>query len=120
MSELAPAESMRLLGSVPLGRAVFTMNALPAVRPVTHIVEEGAVVFRPQGDGFMGAVAHAAGDVVVAYQADSIDAATRLGWSVVITEIAGLITDPGWRSGRADDQGWGWLPGEGSAVPGQG
>jgi hypothetical protein len=32
--------------------------------------------------------------VVVAYEADSIDPDTHLGWSVVVTGYAGLVTDP--------------------------
>ena len=32
--------------------------------------------------------------VVVAYEADTIDPATHLGWSVVATGYARLVTDP--------------------------
>ncbi|GAQ50262.1 pyridoxamine 5'-phosphate oxidase family protein [Streptomyces acidiscabies] len=94
--ELDSAEALRLLGSVSLGRVVFTRQALPTVRPVNHVLVDGAVVIRThehaaltlhtvRGDG-MG--------VVVAYEADDIDPHTHLGWSVVVTGYADLVTDP--------------------------
>ncbi|MFD9517036.1 pyridoxamine 5'-phosphate oxidase family protein [Streptomyces sp. NPDC059979] len=38
MRELDRAEALRLLSTVSLGRIVFTQHALPAVRPVNHLV----------------------------------------------------------------------------------
>src|SRR5215212_3746728 len=46
MEILDAAESRRLLGSVPIGRVVFTDRAMPAVQPVNFVVHDGAVVFR--------------------------------------------------------------------------
>lgn len=37
--QLDRSEALRLLGTVPLGRVVFTHQALPAIRPVNHVVE---------------------------------------------------------------------------------
>lgn len=37
--QLDRSEALRLLGTVPLGRIVFTHQALPAIRPVNHVVE---------------------------------------------------------------------------------
>jgi hypothetical protein len=37
LEELPPQEAMRLLGSVSLGRIVFTARALPAVRLASHL-----------------------------------------------------------------------------------
>ncbi|MFD8141548.1 pyridoxamine 5'-phosphate oxidase family protein [Streptomyces sp. NPDC059708] len=39
MRELDRAEALRLLATVSLGRVVFTHRALPAVRPVNHLVD---------------------------------------------------------------------------------
>ena len=39
--KLDRAEAMRLLASVDVGRVIFTLNALPAVRPVNHLVNLG-------------------------------------------------------------------------------
>ncbi|MGW2209675.1 pyridoxamine 5'-phosphate oxidase family protein [Streptomyces sp. NPDC001781] len=93
--ELGPAEALRLLAGVTLGRLVFTRQALPSVRPVSHVLDDGDIVIRtpedatltPHGEGGDGR------GVVVAYQADSIDAATHLGWSVVVVGYARLVTD---------------------------
>jgi hypothetical protein len=46
LTELSREESVRLLGTVSLGRVVFTMHAMPAIRPVNHIVDDGKVIIR--------------------------------------------------------------------------
>lgn len=95
LTELPRAESMRLLASVPLGRVVFTHQALPAIRPVNHLVDGGEIIIRSHpGAAVVSAAEHADG-VVVAYEADAFDHATRTGWSVIVTGIARLIHDPG-------------------------
>ncbi|MDX3747506.1 MULTISPECIES: pyridoxamine 5'-phosphate oxidase family protein [unclassified Streptomyces] len=93
--ELDEAEALRLLGSVGLGRAVFTRHALPAVRPVNHIVAGGDVIVRThQGSALAAYVRGTSADTVLAYEADVIDSVSHLGWSVVVTGYARLVTDP--------------------------
>ncbi|MFE0349627.1 pyridoxamine 5'-phosphate oxidase family protein [Streptomyces griseoluteus] len=94
--DLGHAEALRLLGSVSLGRIVFTRQALPTVRPVDHVLDDGDIVIRtPEGAAL---TSHAqeveSTGVVVAYEADAIDPDTHLGWSVVVTGYARLVTDP--------------------------
>ncbi|MDN3028438.1 pyridoxamine 5'-phosphate oxidase family protein [Streptomyces sp. S.PB5] len=93
---LDPDEALRLLGSVPLGRVVFTQKALPAVRPVNHVLDDGDIVIRTHDGAALVSTAQQDGDhgVVVAYEADDIDPATHLGWSVVVTGYCRLVTDP--------------------------
>ncbi|MFE1173480.1 pyridoxamine 5'-phosphate oxidase family protein [Streptomyces sp. NPDC058773] len=93
---LAREEALRLLGSVSLGRIVFSQDALPAIRPVNHLVDRGEVVIRTHGGAAIAAVTREAGTegVVVAYEADAIDPVTHLGWSVVVTGYCRLVTDP--------------------------
>ncbi|MER7182951.1 pyridoxamine 5'-phosphate oxidase family protein [Streptomyces hyaluromycini] len=94
--ELGSAEALRLLGSVSLGRIVFTRQALPTVRPVNHVLVDGAVIVRTHERAALTShtrQAHGTG-VVVAYEADDIDPVTHLGWSVVVTGYAHLVTDP--------------------------
>ncbi|WP_320784109.1 pyridoxamine 5'-phosphate oxidase family protein [Streptomyces sp. CRN 30] len=93
---LDSCEALRLLGSVSLGRIVFTRRALPTIRPVNHVLDDGDVVIRThEGSALTSHTRHAAGSgVVVAYEADAIDPVTHLGWSVVVTGYARLITDP--------------------------
>lgn len=94
LTELTTAQSMHLLGSVSLGRVVFTMQALPAVWPVSHIVDEGAIIIRSHCGAAVVSAARGVTGAVVAYEADSIDPAAHLGWSVIATGLAWLVTDP--------------------------
>ncbi|AWZ03468.1 MULTISPECIES: pyridoxamine 5'-phosphate oxidase family protein [unclassified Streptomyces] len=90
------SEALRLLGTVSLGRIVFTEHALPAVRPVNHLVDGEGIVVRLQGGGEVSsllATPDAPAVVVTYYEADVIDPETRLGWSVVVTGYASLIGD---------------------------
>ncbi|MEW2402873.1 pyridoxamine 5'-phosphate oxidase family protein [Streptomyces sp. NPDC046862] len=94
--ELDGEEALRLLGSVSLGRVVFTRHALPTVRPVNHVLDDGDIVIRThEGAALTSHTRQADGPgVVVAYEADAIDPNTHLGWSVVVTGYAHLVTDP--------------------------
>ncbi|MGW2491955.1 pyridoxamine 5'-phosphate oxidase family protein [Streptomyces sp. NPDC001606] len=94
--DLDRVEALRLLGSVSLGRIVFTRQALPVVRPVNHVLDGGDIVIRiHEGAALTSQARQADGTgVVVAYEADAIDPETHLGWSVVVTGFARLITDP--------------------------
>ncbi|MFF2808295.1 pyridoxamine 5'-phosphate oxidase family protein [Streptomyces sp. NPDC058000] len=95
-TELDRTEALRLLGSVSLGRIVFTQDALPAIRPVNHLLHHGEVIIRThEGAALTTMTEHAEGEgVVVAYEADAIDPATHCGWSVVVTGYCHLVTDP--------------------------
>ncbi|MFH8729824.1 pyridoxamine 5'-phosphate oxidase family protein [Streptomyces termitum] len=94
--DLRPGEALALLASVPFGRIVFTEQALPTIRPVNHLVDGGDVIIRTGEGAALARRAREAGErgVVVAYEADEIDAATRLGWSVVVTGYCRPVTDP--------------------------
>jgi hypothetical protein len=93
LETLPRAESLRLLGTVSLGRLVFTHLALPAIRPVNHAVAGDQVIIRAY---LRTAISAAVGDrsgTVVAYEADLIDPDTRLGWSVIIVGRATRLTN---------------------------
>ncbi len=94
--DLDRTEALRLLGSVSLGRVVFTRQALPTVRPVNHVLDGGDIVIRTHEAAALTSHARRGedGGVVVAYEADAIDPETHLGWSVVVTGYARLVTDP--------------------------
>jgi hypothetical protein len=80
---------MRLLGSVPLGRVVFTARALPAVRPVSHLVDGDYIIIRTDRNAAITSELRAEAGTVVAYEADAIDMAGHLGWSVVVVGVPG-------------------------------
>ena len=92
LNQLSRGTSLKLLGSVSIGRLVFTHDALPAIRPVNHLVEGESIVVRATAGA---AITSAAGrdGAVVAYEADEIDPETQLGWSVIIVGTARLLTD---------------------------
>jgi hypothetical protein len=102
LQEIGRADALDLLASVSYGRVVFTLRALPAIRPVNHVVDEGEIVIRTRSlAGLSTALQdHADGeldqapDLVVAYEADLLDPVDRTGWSVVVTGIARTVSDP--------------------------
>lgn len=94
--ELDHREAMRLLASVDHGRVVFNDQALPAIRVVNHLVDDGRVIVRTRLAAKVSTFVRSssAAGMVVAYEADGLDPARRAGWSVVVTGWATTITDP--------------------------
>ncbi|MEG8181668.1 pyridoxamine 5'-phosphate oxidase family protein [Nocardia terpenica] len=84
---LSDADSLGLLAGIGFGRIVFSRYALPAVRLVNHIVDDGLIVVDAGGD-------LSPYRQVVAFEADTIDPRTRLGWCVIATGTAESVTDP--------------------------
>jgi hypothetical protein len=114
METLTREESLQLLSSVAVGRVVFTHLALPAIRPVFHLVEEDRIVIRAHLGAAITAVDGPGAGTVVAYEADMIDAGDRLGWSVIVVGRARHLAPgeadtryrqvlPPWASGSPDD-----------------
>ncbi|MFD4977289.1 pyridoxamine 5'-phosphate oxidase family protein [Streptomyces sp. NPDC058424] len=85
-------ECLRLMAEVPVGRVVYTRQALPAVLPVNFaLAADTSVLLRTSvGSDLVRAV----DGVVVAFEADAFDAESRSGWSVVVTGRATVVTDP--------------------------
>jgi hypothetical protein len=113
LERLTRTKALALLSSVPIGRLVFTHQALPAIRPVNHLLDGESIIVRLTAGA---AIASAAGNggVVVAYEADAIDAVSQLGWSVIVVGTARLLADDlaaeryrarlrPWVSGSLDD-----------------
>src|SRR5207248_182284 len=84
-------ECLRLLGSVSIGRIIFTEHALPAAEPVNFALLGDAVVFRTAAGSRLAAAAR---NAVVAFEADEFHPATNTGWSVLVVggrmELVGL------------------------------
>jgi pyridoxamine 5'-phosphate oxidase-like protein len=91
-----PAHALQLLGSIWLGRIVFTVGALPTIRPVDHVVADGCVIVRTDVDTALACTLRRSGSegMIVAYEADDIDLSAHDGWSVIVTGRAELVTDP--------------------------
>ncbi len=85
---------MRLLTAATFGRVVFTRDALPAIRPVNHLVDAGTIIVRTRLTSRLTSAVRDSRNQVVAYEADAIDPDSHIGWSVVVTGFAHTITDP--------------------------
>ncbi len=90
---LTNVEALRLLASVSYGRVVFTLDALPAIRPVNHLLDEDRIIIRTRLSASISASVRSGESIVVAYEADSLDPQTQTGWSVVVTGHARTVTD---------------------------
>lgn len=87
---IGPADCLRLLASLPLGRLVYTDAGLPAIRLVNFVVDEDTIVFSTgQGDKFRAAER---GDVV-AFEVDEVDAERHVGWTVTALGHLSVVTD---------------------------
>jgi len=135
--ELTPGECWQLLASVSIGRVVFTHRAMPAIRPVNHLVEGRTIIIRTHlGAAVASRAAALAGTTgttgtagaagvpggpeddpgsVVCYEADQLDPARHTGWSVIVTGLARLVTDPG-AIARYADALKPWIAGEMNQV----
>ena len=83
-------ECLALLSTVPVGRIVFTDKALPAIQPVSFVVDGDAIVVRAEA----GSTLARTGNVIVAFEVDEYDAETRTGWYVTVTGHADHVGDP--------------------------
>ncbi|WP_337590441.1 pyridoxamine 5'-phosphate oxidase family protein [Kribbella speibonae] len=84
------SECLRLLGSVPIGRLVYTNGGLPAVRLVNFLLDGDTIVFSSgRGDKLRAAER---GDVV-AFEADEVDLDRHVGWTVTAIGHLSVVTD---------------------------
>jgi hypothetical protein len=83
-------ECLRLMTSVPVGRIVYTRQALPAVELVNFKLDSGDIVFKTDAGGKLGAAVRGA---VVAFEADSLDFERHTGWSVTVVGQCLAVTD---------------------------
>src|SRR5258706_13449891 len=79
LEQLTRTKALDLLSSVNLGRLVFTHQALPAIRPVNHLVECESIIVRATAGAAIISAANTHG-VSVAYAAESIHSGKHLGW----------------------------------------
>lgn len=101
-------ECLRLLAKVPVGRVVYTRQALPAVLPVNFSLDvDASVLLSTSPDA---GLVRAVDGVVVAFEADEFDAESRSGWSVVVTGRASLVTDPAEHERLSQSGPASWMP----------
>src|SRR4051794_18773957 len=78
---LSPHDCLALAGTMPIGRIVFTDQALPAVQPVNFLLDDGCVIIRT-AEGTR--LATALRGTIVAFEIDDYDVRTESGWSVTV------------------------------------
>jgi uncharacterized protein len=87
---LGREDCIALMTAVPIGRIVFTEAALPAVQPVTFVIDDESVIIRTDEGSRLAAATR---NAVVAFETDSFDAETRTGWSVTVVGHALAVDD---------------------------
>ena len=90
LENLSPDECMRLMGSVAVGRIVYSRRALPAVELVNFALVDGDIVIRTGAEGKLAAATRGA---VVAFEADAVELDGHAGWSVAIVGQARAVSD---------------------------
>ena len=90
LEHLSPDECMLLMGSVAVGRIVFSRQALPAVELVNFALVDGDIVIRTSAEGKLAAATRGA---VVAFEADTVELDGHAGWSVAIVGQARAVSD---------------------------
>lgn len=91
LDSLSMHECLRLLASAPVGRIVYTRQAMPAVELVNFTIDNGDIVVGTEAGGILAMAARGA---VVAFEADALDLGLRRGWSVTAVGYSREVTDP--------------------------
>ena len=91
LADLSREECLRLLATTSLGRVAVSVKALPHIFPVNYALDGVDVVFL-SGRGTKLTVATR--QAVVAFEIDGVDAFGRTGWSVEVTGVSSVVSDP--------------------------
>ena len=91
LQRLSRDQCLTLMASVPVGRIIYTLRALPAVELVNFALDEGDIVIRTDRSGKLAAATRGA---VVAFEADQLDLAGQAGWSVTAIGPSSEVTNP--------------------------
>ena len=83
---------LELLRTVPIGRVAWVADdGQVVVLPVNFIVDGDGIVFRTAEGGKLEAARHGQ---PVSFQADDVEPALHLGWSVLASGQAHVVEDP--------------------------
>ena len=109
LKQLTRDECLVLMASVPLGRIIYTRQAMPAVELVNFALDNGDIIIRTDRGSKLAAATRGA---VVAFEADSVDTDRHAGWSVTAIGQSHEVTDPD-EIARLERMGLtSWAPGE--------
>ena len=109
LRQMSRDECLHLMTSVPVGRIIYTRQALPAVELVNFAVDNGDIIIRTDPSGKLAAATR---EAVVAFEADSVDSDRHVGWSATVVGQSQEVTDPD-EIGRLEQIGlYSWAPGD--------
>ncbi len=109
LKQLTRDECLQMMASVPVGRIIYTRQALPAVELVNFALDNGDIIIKTDRSGKLAAAVR---EAVVAFETDSVDTDGRVGWSVTAIGHSREVTDPD-EIGRLEQLGLSsWAPGE--------
>lgn len=109
LKQLTRDECLHLMTSVPVGRIIYTRQALPAVELVNFAIDNGDIIIRTDHSDKLAAATRGA---VVAFEADSLDTDRHIGWSVTVIGQSEEVTEPD-EIDRLEHIGLrSWAPGE--------
>ncbi len=108
LEQLPRDECLRLMGSVSVGRIVYTRRALPAVELVNFALDHGDIIIRTDSGGKLAAATQHS---VVAFEVDCLDVDQQAGWSVTAIGQSREVTDPAEISQLQDMGLRSWAPG---------
>ncbi|MFD4510316.1 pyridoxamine 5'-phosphate oxidase family protein [Streptomyces sp. NPDC058457] len=101
-------ECLRLLAKMPVGRVVYTRQALPAVLPVNFSLDtDSSVLLCTDANSEL---VRAIEGVVVAFEVDDFDAGNGSGWSVVVTGRAAVVSSLAEHARLSQDGPRSWMP----------
>jgi uncharacterized protein len=89
LDALTEAECRTLLATRSFGRVGVTSGGLPVILPVRYVYADDAITFRTGGGTKLRAAV--SGDVL-AFEVDTYDTETSVGWSVLVLGRATVLT----------------------------
>jgi uncharacterized protein len=107
LDAMSAEECRDLLSTVPIGRVVLSIDALPAALPVNYWLIDDAIVFRTAPGGKLTA---ALNHTVVGFEVDEINPASRTGWSVLVVGMSHVVDDPAEIAHLDAASGRSWAP----------
>jgi len=105
--ELDRSQCLALLDGARVGRVVLSVDCIPVALPVNVSLLDDDVVFFTAAGSKLDAAVHGQ---VVSVEADEVDSMYDTGWSVLVTGIAQVVTDPA-EIERARPKLRAWAPG---------
>jgi nitroimidazol reductase NimA-like FMN-containing flavoprotein (pyridoxamine 5'-phosphate oxidase superfamily) len=108
LRQLTRDECLRLLATAPIGRIIYTRQAMPAVELTNFVLDRGDIVIRTDRSGKLAAAARGA---IVAFEADVVDTEHCTGWSVTAIGPSTEVTDAAELARLRDMDLSSWAPG---------